>query len=107
MDMMKHHVAQQTVDATIASLASKTTYTGATVTLGGGIGAIINSEPAESATLTLGGWLVSSEGAVVAGIVLGVAGFLVNLFFRRRADAREEREHHARMNALRGQQPGA
>jgi len=76
---LKHHVAQQTLDATIASLASKTTYTGATVTLGGGIGAIISSEPAESATLTLGGWLVSSE----------------------------EREHQARMHALRGQQPGA
>jgi hypothetical protein len=84
---LKHHVAQQTVDATIASAASKTTYGGASV--------------------TLGGWLVSSEAAVLAGIVLGVAGFLVNLFFRRRADAREEREHQARMHALRGQQPGA
>jgi hypothetical protein len=36
-----------------------------------------------------------------------LAGFVVNLDFRSRADAREEREHHARMNALRGQQPGA
>jgi hypothetical protein len=87
MDMMKHHVAQQTLDATIASAASKTTYTGASV--------------------TLGGWLVSSEAAVLAGIVLGLAGFVVNLYFRSRADAREEREHHARMTALRGQQPGA
>ena len=77
---MKQHVAQQTVDATIASAASKTTYGGASV--------------------TLGGWLVSSEAAVLAGIVLGLAGFCVNLYFRSRADAREEAEHRARMRAL-------
>jgi hypothetical protein len=77
---MKQHVAQQTVDATIASAASKTTYGGASV--------------------TLGGWLVSSEAAVLAGIVLGLAGFVVNLYFRSRADAREEAEHRARMRAL-------
>ena len=77
---MKHHVAHQTVDATIASAASKTTYGGASV--------------------TLGGWLVSSEAAVLAGIVLGLAGFVVNLYFRSRADAREEAEHRARMRAL-------
>lgn len=77
---LKEHVAQQTVDATIASAASKTTYTGASV--------------------TLGGWLVSSEAAVLFGIVLGVAGFAVNLYFRSRADAREEAEHRARMRAL-------
>lgn len=77
---IKQHVAQQTVDATIASAASKTTYGGASV--------------------TLGGWLVSSEAAVLAGIVLGLAGFCVNLYFRSRADAREEAEHRARMRAL-------
>ena len=77
---IKHHVAQQTADATIASAASKTTYGGASV--------------------TLGGWLVSSEAAVLAGIVLGLAGFCVNLYFRSRADAREEAEHRARMRAL-------
>jgi hypothetical protein len=77
---MKQHVAQQTVDATIASAASKTTYGGASV--------------------TLGGWLVSSEAAVLAGILLGLAGFVVNLYFRSRADAREEAEHRARMRAL-------
>ena len=77
---LKNHVAQQTLDATIASAASKTTYTGASV--------------------TLGGWLVSSEAAVLFGIVLGLAGFAVNLYFRHRADAREEREHRARMRAL-------
>ena len=77
---LKEHVAQQTLDATIASAASKTTYTGASV--------------------TLGGWLVSSEAAVLFGIVLGVAGFAVNLIYRHRADAREEAEHQARMRAL-------
>lgn len=77
---LKEHVAQQTVDATIASAASKTTYGGA--------------------SLTLGGWLLSSEAAVLFGIVLGLAGFVVNLYFRSRADAREEAEHRARMRAL-------
>ena len=77
---LKEHVAQQTVDATVASAASKTTYTGASV--------------------TLGGWLVSSEAAVLAGIVLGLAGFCVNLYFRSRADAREEEAHRARMRSL-------
>lgn len=77
---LKEHVAQQTVDATVASAASKTTYTGASV--------------------TLGGWLVSSEAAVLFGIVIGLAGFVVNLYFRSRADAREEAEHRARMRAL-------
>lgn len=84
---MKTHVVQQTLDATIASAASKTTYGGASV--------------------TLAGWLLSNEGAVFVGIALGLAGFCVNLYFRSRADAREEREHQARMHALRGQQPGA
>jgi heme/copper-type cytochrome/quinol oxidase subunit 2 len=78
---MREHVAQQTIDATIASAASKTTYTGA--------------------TLTLTGWLLTSEAAVLVGIVLGVAGFLVNWFYRHRADRREQFEHDQRMRALR------
>jgi hypothetical protein len=77
---IREQVTNASIDATIASAASKTTYTGASV--------------------TLGGWLVSSEAAVLFGIVLGVAGFAVNLYFRSRADAREEAEHLARMRAL-------
>lgn len=77
---IREQVTNASIDATIASAASKTTYTGASV--------------------TLGGWLVSSEAAVLFGIVLGVAGFAVNLYFRSRADAREEAEHQARMRAL-------
>jgi hypothetical protein len=77
---IREQVTNASIDATIASAASKTTYTGASV--------------------TLGGWLVSSEAAVLFGIVLGVAGFAVNLYFRSRADAREEAEHRARMRAL-------
>jgi hypothetical protein len=77
---IREQVTNASIDATIASAASKTTYTGASV--------------------TLGGWLVSSEAAVLVGIVLGVAGFAVNLYFRSRADAREEAEHRARMRAM-------
>jgi hypothetical protein len=77
---IREQVTNASIDATIASAASKTTYTGASV--------------------TLGGWLVSSQAAVLFGIVLGVAGFAVNLYFRSRADAREEAEHRARMRAL-------
>jgi heme/copper-type cytochrome/quinol oxidase subunit 2 len=82
---IREQVAQASIDASIASTASKTTYAGA--------------------TMTLGGWLVTSEAAVLVGIVLGVAGFVVNLIYRHRADRREQTEHDERMRALRNQTP--
>jgi hypothetical protein len=72
-----HEIASQTLDATIAATSSKATYTGA--------------------GMTVGGWLLSSEFAVLVGIVIGVAGFLVNWFYRHRQDVRERAEHLARM----------
>lgn len=72
-----HEIASQTLDATIAATSSKATYTGA--------------------GMTVGGWLLSSEFAVLVGIFIGVAGFLVNWVYRHRQDMRERAEHLARM----------
>lgn len=71
---------QQHIDATLSAVGSKATYTGAGT--------------------SLVGWAASSEFGVIAGIVLGVVGLLVNLYFKRKQDAREQREHEARMRKL-------
>lgn len=76
-------VRQTTIDATLAAAGSKATYTGA--------GA------------SLVGWLTSSEAGVIFGIVLGVIGLLVNLYFKHRDDKRQQIEHEARMRAIRGE----
>lgn len=68
---------ETTVETTVAAIGSKATYTGA--------------------GMTLSGWLLSSEFAVLAGLVLGVAGFLVNWYYKHKADKRMQREHEARM----------
>lgn len=70
----------QHIDVTLAAVGSKATYTGA------GASFI--------------GWVLSSQFGVLAGVVIGVVGLLVNLYFRSRQDAREEREHEARMRKL-------
>lgn len=75
-----HEIASQTLDATIAAAGSKATYAGS--------------------GMTVGGWLVSSEFAVLAGIVIGVAGFLVNWYYKHRQHERERLEHEARMRRL-------
>lgn len=70
----------EAVEAAVAASASKATYGGA-------------------ATMGVG-WLMSNEFAVLAGLVLGFAGFVVNLYFRRRQDRRDEREHALRIAAI-------
>lgn len=72
-------LANHTMDGTIAAAGSKATYTGA--------------------GMTVGGWLLSSEFAVLIGVLIGVAGFLVNWFYRHRQDERERAEHEARMRS--------
>ncbi len=52
----------ETVDAALAAAGSKATYTGS--------------------GMVLSGWLFSSEFAVLIGIVIGIAGFLVNWYYR-------------------------
>lgn len=73
-------IASHTMDASLAAAGSKATYAGS--------------------GMTLGGWLVSSEFAVLVGIVIGVAGFLVNWYYRHKAHLRERAEHLVRMRQL-------
>lgn len=81
-----------TVDAALATIGSKTTYAGASV--------------------TVTGWLLSSEFAVLVGMLLGLAGFLVNWYYRHRLtmheirlreaqEQREREEHAAKMELYR------
>lgn len=72
-----------TTDITISTIASKSTYTGA--------------------GLTVTGWLLSSEAAVLVGMVLGAAGLVVNIIFKVREDRRQERLHQEKLKQLRGE----
>ena len=67
-------------DATMATLGSKATYTGATT--------------------SVLGWIMSSEFGVLIGIVLGVGGFLVNWYYKYKPDKREQELHDQRMNLV-------
>lgn len=68
------------IDVTLAALGSKATFAGA--------GA------------SFLGWFFSSQFSVLAGVVIGALGLLLNFYFRRRQDAREQQEHEARMRKL-------
>ena len=80
------------IDATMVSIGTKATYTGATT--------------------TTVGWILSSEFGVLAGVLIGVLGLLTNWWFQHRRDKREqsdfarrerleELEHQRRMDKLR------
>jgi len=69
--------SQPTIEAAIAASASKVTYTGA--------------------GMSVTGWFLSSEFAVLSGLVLGVAGFAVNWYYKVKEDRRRQVEHEARM----------
>jgi len=43
------------------------------------------------------GWAFSSEFGVLFGIALGLGGFMVNWYYRHKADKREQVEHERRM----------
>ncbi len=80
---MTPELHQQTVDQ-LAAIGSKATYTGA--------GA------------TAVGWILSSQFGVLFGILLGVSGLLMNFYYSRKRDKREEAdaarreaEHQLRM----------
>ena len=51
---------------------------------------------------TLAGWMLSSEAGVLIGIVIGLAGFAIQIYFNIRRDRREKAEHEARMRQLGG-----
>lgn len=65
------------LDAAAASVASKTTYAGA--------------------SLTVSSWLLSSEFGVLVGILIGVVGLAVNIYFKLRDDRRSADAHRADM----------
>lgn len=71
---------EHALDATLAAAGSKATY--------GGAGASVV------------GWLMSSEFGVVAGIIIGIAGFCVNWYYRHKQDKREQEEHERKMRGL-------
>ena len=73
----------QAIEAASAASATTATYGGAA-----GIGL---------------GWLLSNDFAVLTGLLLGVAGFVVNLYFRTRQDRRAEREHALRVASIAGE----
>lgn len=70
----------QAAEATIAAIANKATY-------GGGATA-------------LWGAYTASEIAAFGGLLIAVAGFLVNLYFKRKDDRRSAEYHAARMADL-------
>lgn len=71
---------KQAIENTIATISGKTTYAGAGT--------------------TVTGWVLSSEFAVLAGLLLGVAGFLVNTYYRVKQDRRDQLEHELRVAAV-------
>lgn len=66
-----------TLDATLASVGSKATYTGATT--------------------SVLGWVLSSEFGILLGVTLGIGGFIVNWYYKYKQDRREQLEHERRM----------
>ena len=72
--------ATYTIETTLAAMGSKATYTGSGV--------------------MISGWFLSSEFAVLLGILLSIGGFCVNFFFKLKGDKREQREHKAKMETF-------
>jgi hypothetical protein len=65
----------------MANVGSKTTYGGASVT-----------------TVSA---FTANEIGVFVGIVIGIAGFLMNWYYSRKRDRREEAEHEMRLQEIR------
>jgi len=76
--------SQDAIDATAAgaaaAAASKATY-------GGSAAAV-------------GGWFLSNEFAVLAGLVIGVVGLVVQWWYRHKEYKLREKEHYARMSGF-------
>ena len=67
----------EAIDATLAAAGSKATYTGA-------------------GAFTVG-WFLSSEFGIFVGLLLGVGGFILNWYYSRKRDRREQEAHERRM----------
>lgn len=70
----------EAAEAIVATVATRATY--------GGTG------------VSVIGWMLSSQGAVAIGIVISIAGFLVNTYYKRRADARHAALTEARLRRI-------
>lgn len=92
---MSDQATAHAVDATMAAVGSKATYTGA--------------------SMTIGGWFLSSEFAVLSGIIIGVLGLAVQWYYKHKLtnteirlkeeQAQREREaHEFRMARYRNQE---
>ena len=71
----------EAIDITIAAAGSKTTYIGAGVT---GLG-----------------WFLSNEFFGLVGVLIGVIGLTVNIYFKHHANRRAKIEHELRVERLR------
>lgn len=76
---------RQAAEVTLATSASKATYTGATA--------------------SAAGWLMSNEFIAVGGFALAVLGFAVNLYFKIKEDRRQEALHLAQMRDISERKP--
>jgi len=77
---MKTESATSTLETTVASLANKATYTGAGITISGG--------------------MMLSEIAVILGMIIGVLGLLLNWYYKGKDYKRSTAEHKRRMKDL-------
>lgn len=71
---------QESIEASVAASASKATVAGSAV--------------------TTVGWLTSSNFGMWAGIAIGLAGLLVNTFFKFRSDRRANEAHKAYLKSV-------
>lgn len=89
---MSDNTTTQAIEATLATAGSKATYTGA--------------------GMTIGGWAISSELAVLVGMLVGVCGLLVQWYYRhkltnaeievlRERNDRDRAAHELRMAEIR------
>lgn len=80
------NATETTINTTVATLGSKAT------TFGAGT--------------TFAAWVTSNEFLGVAGLVVAAIGLVVNIYFKRKEDQRQQREHDARMTELLGAMSG-
>jgi hypothetical protein len=69
--------SSQTIDATLAAVGNRTAQAG------GGT--------------TVASWILSSEFGVLVGIIIGVSGLVMQWYYNRKRDKREQAEFEKRM----------
>lgn len=74
---------QDSIEAAIAAVANKATYTGGTVAVVGG--------------------MTANEMAAIGGLICAVIGLLVQWYYKRKADRREVELHNERLREIRNQ----